>query len=205
MSTSENKADANDASELAVRKYLEFVRDPATARDDAAITSTQGELQRTTDVLDRVRLLSKLERLEQADGEGLRQGFVKHARLWSAVNHATVAAFRGLGVNDIVLAEAGFDLGRGKRGGAKSKSAGRLSGGAGRPRAESVSSASIRQWALAQSGSFTMAEVMAGAGGSLMTVKKVTSEMVAAHELRSLGHIATPGVRGRAPERFEKA
>jgi hypothetical protein len=202
MSASENKAGANDVGELAVRKYLEFVRDPATARDDAAISSTQAELQRTTDVLDRVRLLSKLERLEQADGEALRQGFVKHARLWSAVNHATVAAFRGLGVNDIVLAEAGFDLGRGKRAGGKSKAA---SGGIRRPRAESVSSASIRQWALSQPGSFTMAEVMAGAGGSLMTVKKVTSEMVSAHELRSLGQIANPGVRGRAPERFEKA
>jgi hypothetical protein len=202
MSTSENKSVASDASELAVRKYLEFVRDPATARDDAAISAAQAELQRTTDVLDRVRILSSIERLEKADGEALRQGFVKHARLWSAVNHATVAAFRSIGVNDIVLAEAGFDLGRGKRAGGKSKSA---PGAARRPRAESVSSASIRQWALSQHGSFTMAEVMAGAGGSLMTVKKVMSEMVSAHELRSLGQVANPGVRGRAPERFEKA
>ncbi len=201
---SEPSASTADVGELAVRKYLEFVEDPSTARDAAAIAEAQGELAKSTDVIERLRLATKVERLEQADGEALRRDFVKHARLWAAGNRVSVSAFKQLGVNDIVLAEAGFDLGRRPIKSAKGTTRAQGSRPDGAPRAASVSSATIRDWVLAHNGSFSIAEAMTGAGGSLMTVKKVVSELVASNRIRSLGQIASPGTRGRAPERFER-
>lgn len=198
---SEPHAPTVDAGELAVRKYLEFVEDPSTARDTQAIADAQAELAKSTDVIERLRLTTKVERLELADGEALRRDFVKHARLWAAGNRVSVSAFKQLGVNDIVLAEAGFDLGRRP---VKAGKGAKTSRPDGQARAASVSSASIRQWMMTRQGSFSMAEAMTGAGGSLMTVKKVVSELVASNQIRSLGHIASPGTRGRAPERFER-
>ncbi len=185
----------------AVRAYINFLKDPSSARDTAAISATQASLSSSHDVLENLRLLTVLERLELADGQALRSAFVKQAKTWATTNDVSVAAFRSLGVNDIVLAEAGFDLGRGKKGAKKATS----TNNSGLPRAASVSSSSIRQWALNQAGSFSMADCVAGAGGSLMTVKKVVSELVASTELRSVGQRATPGTRGRAPEYFQKA
>lgn len=191
------------APDQAVRAYLEFVRDPSTARDNAAIEASKSELAGSSDLLEQLRLISQVERLERADGEGLRQAFVRSAKSWASANNVSVSAFRQLGVNDIVLAESGFDLGNGRKGRGAAKAS--STSDRNRPRANSVSSASIREWALKESGSFTMAEVMAGAGGSLMTVKKVVSQMVQAQELQSLGQIAKAGVRGRAPEHFQHA
>jgi hypothetical protein len=201
----ENSGSASDQSDpgsLAVRRFLEFLQHPESARDDAAIARIEGQLAQATDVLARLQLLSELDRAKKVDGAPLLEDFVKHARMWAAVNRVTVSAFRQLGVSPVVLAQAGFDLGNGtiadRARKAKASTAPRS------PRNPSASSASIAQWMESTMDSFTLADAMAHAGGSLMTVKKVAQHLLDNGKLRSLGHIATPGARGRAPERFER-
>jgi hypothetical protein len=197
-------SDQSDPGSLAVRRFLEFLQHPESARDDAAIARIEAQLAQTTDVLSRLQLLSELDRAKKVDGAPLLEDFVKHARMWAAVNRVTVSAFRQLGVSPVVLAQAGFDLGNGtiadraRKGKAATPSAPRA------PRNPSASSASIAAWMTATRESFTLADAMAQAGGSLMTVKKVAQHLLDEGQLRSLGHIPTPGARGRAPERFER-
>jgi hypothetical protein len=217
-SASHANATAN-SPEAAVRRYLEFVRDPATARDQVSIDRLTRQIEEANDVLERVRLLSELERANQADGAELLQGFVRHARRWAAANRITVGAFRSMGVSAVVLAEAGFDLGHGtiaERSGTPAvRSTLGLPGSPGearvrlrrppsKPLAPAVPSATIEQWMLNTNGAFTLLDAMREVGGSPMTVRKVADRLVGRQVLRSLGQVATPGARGRAPERFER-
>ncbi len=190
-------------SEFAIRRYLEFVANPDSARDDAAIEQLESQLAATSGILGRLRLLSDIERAKQVDGAPLLDEFVKHARMWAASNRITVNAFKAMGVSPVVLAQAGFDLGHGSIHDRSSKPA---AGSTRKPRlapqGPSVSSSVVKDWMLGQQASFTIAQAMTGAGASMMTVKKAANELVAAQRLNSLGQLAVPGVRGRAPEHF---
>jgi hypothetical protein len=190
-------------SEVAIRRYLEFVANPDSARDDAAIEQLESQLAVTSHMLGRLRLLSDIERAKQVDGAPLLDEFVKHARMWAASNRITVDAFKAMGVSQVVLAQAGFDLGHGSIHDRSAKTAAGSTRGPRRaPQGPSVSSSVVKDWMLGQPGSFTIAQAMAGAGASMMTVKKAANELVAAQRLNSLGQLAVPGVRGRAPEHF---
>jgi hypothetical protein len=199
----------DDAPTTAVRRYLEFVLNPASARDDELISSLEAQVSNETDVVAKLLLLSNLERAKQVDGSALLDGFVRFGRRWAEQNQITVGALKAVGVSPVVLAEAGFDLGHGSihdraarktRDGASTRAASPQRQQ--RQRGTNVSGSVVKQWALQQPGSFTMAEAMASAGASLMTVKKAVTELIADGRLRSNGHIARAGVRGRAPEHF---
>lgn len=195
-----------DEPTTAVRRYLEFVLNPASARDDELISSLEARVANESDVVAKLMLLSDLERAKQVDGSALLEGFVRFGRRWADLNQITVGALKAVGVSPVVLAEAGFDLGHGSihdraarktRDGASTRVASPQ-----RQRGTNVSGAVVKQWALQQTGSFTMAEAMTSAGASLMTVKKAVTELIADGRVRSNGHIARAGVRGRAPEHF---
>jgi hypothetical protein len=195
-------ATTHSVSDEAVRRYLEFVADPESARDDALVARLEAQLADTTNVLVRVRLLSDIERAKQIDGAPLLDAFVQYARVWAETNQVTVNAFKSMGVSQVVLAQAGFDLGHGSILDGRAKSGGAGTRAPRAPQSPSVSSSVVKEWMLKQPGSFTIAQAMAGAGASMMTVKKAATELVAAQGLRSLGHQAVAGVRGRAPEHF---
>ncbi len=207
MNPAEHAGD--DEPTTAVRRYLEFVLNPASARDEDLIASLEAQVASEADVITRLRLLSTLDRAKHVDGSALLDGFVRHGRRWANDNQITVGALKAVGVSPVVLAEAGFDLGHGSihdRPARRSRSEG--SGGVSRaprqPRqpGTNVSGTVVKAWALQQGDSFTMAEAMASVGASLMTVKKAVTELVADGKLCSKGHIARAGVRGRAPEHF---
>ena len=188
----------------AVRRYLEFVADPETARDPDLIALLEAKVAEETDVIARLRLLSDLDRAKQVDGTALLEGFVRHGRAWATANQITIGALRAVGVPPVVLAEAGFDLGHGSihdRAARRPKPATRAPS---RQRASgtNVAGTVVKQWARQQPGMFTMAEAMVATGASLMTVKKAITELVEEVALLSHGHISRPGVRGRAPEHF---
>jgi hypothetical protein len=191
------------SGDIAVERYLEFLANPESARDAVAIAQAEADVSSASDVIARLKALSALERASKVDGSDLRAAFIKHARMWATVNRVTVSAFQTLGVPAVVLAESGFDLGHGSINDAKrkNKTAPNSSG----IRKTNVGVAAIKEWATSQTASFSLADVMTGAGGSLMTVRKAITELVEGGALRSLGQVAAPGVRGRAPERFERA
>lgn len=195
----------DDEPTRAVRRYLEFVLNPASARDDELISSLEAQVTAESDVVAKLVLLSDLERAKRVDGSALLDGFVRFGRRWADLNQITVGALKAVGVSPVVLAEAGFDLGHGSihdRAARKTRDASTRVASPKRQRGTNVSGTVVKQWALQQPGSFTMAEAMAAAGASLMTVKKAVTELIADGRVRSNGHIARAGVRGRAPEHF---
>jgi hypothetical protein len=213
---SRGDAEGASAATAAVRRYLEFIADPESARDEQLIEPLQAQAAAEADVIQRLRLLSALDRARMVDGAALLDGFVRHGRAWADANQITVGALRAVGVSPVVLAEAGFDLGHGSihdraaQRGSRSTGPGRTSSSGPAPRSprekrapgSNVPALAVKEWAVQRTGLFTMAEAMAAVGASLMTVKKAVTELLADGKIRSHGHIARPGVRGRAPEHF---
>ncbi len=186
----------NESGEQAVRRYLEFLADPSTAVDETRVAAVQEQVANTSDVIAKLKLHEELVRARSGDTAALREGFVANAKSWAAANAVGLDSFRALGVGDIALVEAGFDLGRGP---VKARPAVRA---AKATRAAKVSGTSIRDHITGMTGTFTLASVMHNMGGSLGTIRKVVDELEAAGRVRNEG--ADPGhsTRGRAPHVF---
>lgn len=192
---------STDAAESAVRRYLEFVADPSSAIDHGRIARLEGELASTSDVIAKLKLHAELARSKEGDVAGLRSAFALHAKGWAQRNDVGLDAFRALGVNDIALAEAGFDLGRGGHA-PKVRPAAAAPKLARAPRAATVSSNEVRDNMLSRTDPFTLASVMADVGGSLGTIRKVVDELVESGKVRNEGSDKSHTGRGRAPHLF---
>jgi hypothetical protein len=125
----------------------------------------------------------------------LREGFVAHAKAWAEQAGVPVSGFREMKVPDDVLRTAGFDVPAGRRG---------RGGGAGRQRAKAVSVEEIKNYVVAQTGTFLLADVMAGVGGSQATVRKAVDELIDAGEVNKLGPVPDYAGRGRAPTQYSR-
>ena len=188
-----------DLAEQAVRRYVEFLADPSSAVDGARVAEFESALASSNDVIAKLKLHGELERARQGDVAELRSAFVRHARSWAQRNDVSVEAFRALGVSDIALAESGFDLGRSNASRARSTPVARATRA---PRSTNVSATTIREAILAVSGTFTLARVMADAGGSPGTVRKVVDELEADGRVRNEGADPHHSGRGRSPHLF---
>ena len=197
---SENNS-MNESAEFAVRRYLEFLADPSTAVDGSRVAELEGQVAETADVIAKLKLLEDLGRARSGDTAALRQAFVTHAKSWAAANNIGLDAFRALGVGDIALVEAGFDLGRNAP-----KKASAATSRAVRPvravRATNVSGSAIREHIAGLVGTFTLASVMHDVGGSLGTIRKVVEELESAGRVRNEGADPAHSSRGRAPHMF---
>ena len=187
-----------DLAEQAVRRYLEFLADPSSAINGGRVAELEAALAGSSDVIAKLKLHGELERARQGDVAELRSAFARHARSWAQRNDVGVEAFRALGVSDIALAESGFDLGRNVAR-AKSVPANRAPRAA---RSSNVSSSTVRDAMLAQTGTFTLGRIMADAGGSSGTIRKVADELEAAGRVRNEGADPSHSGRGRAPHLF---
>ncbi len=190
----------SEDAELAVRRYLDFLVDPSSILDSGLIASLESELATTTDPMKKLHAHAALEKARRSDGDSVRAAFVKHARAYAASHDLPAAAFRSVGVSDIALAEAGFDLGHGR---IKSKSK-KSAAPAGRRRAPKVSKSTIQAHILATSAPFTLNDVMASVGGSIGTVNTVVKELVTAGSVKQLGPDTDHQGRGRAPIRYSR-
>jgi hypothetical protein len=190
----------SDEAELSVRRYLDFLADPGSILDTTRISSLEKELESAKDPLTKLHAHAALEKARRTDGDAVRGAFVKHARSYAAAHDLSASAFRSVGVSDIALAEAGFDLGHGR---IKAKAA-KTGLPSGRLRAPKVSKASIQAHILERTGSFTLNDVMGGIGGSIGTVNTVVKEMVDAGSIKQLGPDTNHQGRGRAPIRYSR-
>lgn len=188
-----------DLAEQAVRSYLEFLVDPSSAVDSARVAELERALASSNDVIAKLKLHGELERARQGDVAELRSAFARHARAWAQRNDVNVEAFRALGVSDIALAESGFELGRNTTGRVKNAPVVRA---ARAQRSTNVSAKTIREAILGRTGSFTLARVMAEAGGSPGTIRKVVDELEADGRVRNEGADPHHSGRGRSPHLF---
>jgi len=175
--------------EAAVRSYLQWLDDPSSVRDHAAIAEATAASQNAQDPIERLKALSALQVLEAVDGATFRAGFVANAAEWANENAVTAEAFATLGVPADVLAEAGL---------VKATKVHTSSG----KRRTRVSPDTVRN--AIPSVAFTIADLEATSGASTATVRKVIAEMTEAGTLRELGADPKHTGRGRAPLLFTR-
>jgi hypothetical protein len=195
-------------AEGAVRLYLLYLEDPSKLRDESEIQRKTQAVLDAKDPIDKLKALADLERVAKVDEEPLRKGFVEHAKAWAEPQGIPVSAFRELQVPDDVLREAGFDVPvasrrRGRGGGAGAGSGSGL--GDGRQRAKAVPVEDIKAYVLQLTGTFVLADVMSGVGGSPATVRKAVDELVESGQVERLGPVPDYQGRGRAPIQYNRS
>jgi hypothetical protein len=94
--------------EDAVRLYLQFLDDPDSLRDEAAIAKAQAAVDKATDPIAKVRAFVALERAEALDPEVFRHGFITNVKAWMENDDISVSALQLVGVPDEDLIEAGL-------------------------------------------------------------------------------------------------
>jgi len=176
------------AAEEAIRQYLLYLEDPSQLRDEATIAKCQQDVQNAVDPIDKLKSLAALERATVIDETPLRQGFIDNAQAWAHEARVPASAFVSLHVPAEVLQEAGLDV-TSNRKPAK--------------RAKAVPLDDIKEWVLRQtSGTFTLLDIGAGAGGASATVRKAVDELIEAGAIESLGRVSPYDGRGRAPNHY---
>ncbi|HEY8543543.1 MAG TPA: hypothetical protein VIL36_00790 [Acidimicrobiales bacterium] len=187
------------SSEEIVRRYLLFLESPDRLRDEKEIQRKTQAVLDAADPLEKLKALADLERVANIDEEPLRKGFVEHAKAWADEQGIPVSAFRELKVPDDVLREAGFDVpvGRGR-------GRGRTADGE-RKRAKAVPVEEVKNYVLGLSGTFVLADVMNGIGGSQATVRKALDELIESGAVEKLGPVPGYSGRGRAPIQYSRS
>ena len=194
MTAATNSASSEDV----VRRYLLFLESPDSLRDEKEIQRKTQAVLDAADPLDKLKALADLERVANIDEEPLRKGFVEHALTWADEQAVPVSAFRELKVPDEVLREAGFDL-------PASRGRGRGAVNGERKRAKAVPVDEVKAFVLELSGTFVLADVMSGAGGSQATVRKALDELVESGAVEKLGPVPGYSGRGRAPIQYNRS
>jgi hypothetical protein len=187
-------------TEDAVRQYLRYLEDPNQLRDDKEIQRKTQAVLDASDPIDKLKALAELERAANIEEAPLRKGFIENAKAWAEDTGVPVTAFRELKVPDDVLRDAGFTLpastGRGR---------GRTAQGTERQRAKAVPLEDIKAWVLNLKGTFLLADVMNGAGGSPATVRKAVDELIESGDVEKLGPLQDYNGRGRAPIQYSRS
>jgi hypothetical protein len=187
-------AETSADAESAVRQYLLYLEDPSKLRDETEIQKKTQAVLDAVDPIQKLKALADLERVAKVDEGPLREGFIAYASDWAAAENIPVAAFRELQVPDDVLRAAGFDVpAAGRR---------RAVNDTPRQRAKAVPVEDIKAFVLAQQGTFVLADVQSGAGGSPATVRKAVEELVESGQVEKLGPVAGYAGRGRAPIQY---
>ncbi len=185
--------------EAAVRRYLQWLEDPASLVDADAVAHAEAAVAAAGDPLERLHALADLEHAREADADAVTEDFVAHARGYAESESIPAAAFQASGVPDDVLRRAGFEVG-----GRRRRSSGSRSRGGGGSRAPKVSIEELKAATLRLPKQFTLADVATEAGGgSPQTVRKAVDEMIAEGKARSLGPKQDHHGRGRAPTLYE--
>lgn len=189
----------------AVRTYLLSLQDPEALVDRAAIAEMEAAAATSTDPLERLRLLSRIERAKRVDLAHVEHEFVRQAKNWAEANEVSASAFQALGVPDAVLRTAGL-LGGGRTPGRRAGTTTTAAPGRRAARsARNVTTAQVTDHVLGRSGPFTMAAVEADTGASTMTVRKSITALVEQGTVRRLGADPAHQGQGRAPIRYQTA
>lgn len=189
----------SSSPEAAVRRYLAWVDDPSSAVDESAVQRAEAALAEASDPIDRLHAVAARERAKSADVDAIRAGFVAEARTYADAEGIPVEAFRVLGVDDAVLAEAGFNVPLTKSGSSR-----RRQSSSSKPRSPKVSLAHVKAVSAQMPKRFILSELAEQAGGgSPATVRKAVDELIEEGLAIKVGPSETHTGRGRPPIVYE--
>lgn len=199
-----------DVAEQAIRMYLLWLNDPTSIVDVAAIDEAERVAKQTTDVIEKLKALSRVEHLRSGDSVAVKRAFLEHAKQWGDAHQISAASWIRLGVPPEVLREAGITGNRasaprpGSRAAAPrttSTSGGSVSGSP-RPKAAAVTIPEITGHVQTMTGPFVLTDVADQIGGSPMTIRKAVEQLLAEQRVERLGPDPQHNGRGRAPIRY---
>ena len=177
--------------EESVRRYIQFLSDPASMVDEGEAERIEEEIALSHDVIEKVRLIAKLTRVRTPDGSDVLADFLRDARGWSTANNVPASAFRSMGVSEDVLRRAGL-----VRVGRKAPRQGS------RQKSSRVTVADIQQWVMSRNEAFTVRDVHESLGASLVTSMKAIRQMIDQGNVIELGQGEGEGRPGRSPGRY---
>ena len=187
----------DDAAEVAIRRYLQWIVDPTSIVDVVAIEQAEAAARGATDVLDKLKALSLVERLRSGDGAAAKKDFLQHARAWGVSNEISPTAWIRLGVPPDVLRQAGIT---GNRAATQPSSRPTDRGATTRrAHAPSVTAKQIAEHIKSLDVPFVLTDITARIGGSPMTVRKAVEQLIAEGSVVRLGPAQGHDGRGRAP------
>ena len=186
-------------AEEAIRRYLTFLDDPSKLRDEGEVQRRTVAVLEAQDPIEKLKALALLEKASAIDDQALRVAFVAAAKAWADEHGVSVKAFRELGVPVEVLTEAGFEVPPDAR---RRTARTAVTGEGGERRRTGVTSAVIKEATLTFTEPFTIAEVMAKAGGSPLTVRKAVEDLVKEGTVERRGPVPGYAGRGRAPIQY---
>ena len=190
-------AAVSTTAEDAVRRYLAWIDDPATAVDLAAVEAAEAAFVAASDPIEKLKAAAERERAATADVSAIERDFVSHAKAYADAEGIPASAFAALGVGNEVLLRAGFAVaeGRSRKASPPATSA---------PRAAQVPVARIKAVSLQMPKRFTLGQVAERAGGgSPATVRKAVEELVAEGRVVKVGPATDHQGPGRAPTVYE--
>lgn len=172
-----------------VDRYLEYVEDDSTIRDEQAIEAAENKVHAAPTAAEKLIALSELERLQEGDPSELIAEFVSVARQWGRDHQITLGAWKAMNVPDDVLAQARIT-------GYAQSDPSALSG----PRRTRVSAETVK--AAIPSGEFTIGELADASGATAATVRNVVAELLRTRVVEEIGE--RPSERGRAAKLYSK-
>lgn len=191
---------ATDDDEDAIRRYLAWIDDPTSLRDEQRIAELMAKIDAAGDPIEKIHLASDLHRVQQVDGSELRERFVAVARRWAGANGIVPEAFLQLGVPASDLRRAGFDVHAPAGRPSRRSEVGTVGAGTGSARRTTVEE--IRAAARSFEEPFTVADLRDRVGGSPGTVRRALDAMIDAGEVEPLGAADGWTGPGRPPHRF---
>ena len=193
-----------DVAEPAIRRYLLWLSDPTSIVDTDAIEEAERAARETTDVIEKLKALSRVEHMRLGDSAAVKRGFLEHAKSWGDQHEISAASWIRLGVPPEVLREAGITGNRAAatrqapRAAAPRATTGRTGGA----RGANVGIRQVVAHVQTMTGPFVLTDIADQVGGSPMTIRKAVDQMVAEGAVERLGADPQHNGRGRAPIRY---
>ncbi len=179
--------------EAAVRRYLLYLANPESLRDDAAISKAETAVSKAKDPIDRLKAMAALDRARTVDGDKFRADFVTHAKAWADAENIPAKAFVEMGVPIADLAAAGLVAPRGK--GTKAAS--------GRGRAPRLDLNEVA--AALPKGEFLLSTLAANIGREVTTTRNYLNKLVENGVVVTAGEDPNHDGRGKAARLYRKA
>lgn len=179
-----------------IRRYLDSLgQADKPVVDREAVKALRAQIRTETDVINKAKLLSELEREEAGrvpDLSGDEAVFVAEAKGWADDAGVTAAALQALGVSDEVLRRAGFEV--------QAVSAAKASGRASRSggRAPALPLEDVAAAARKLGSGWKLTDLAEAIGREPMTVRNYVMKLIERGVVKDLGDDPQHDGRGRA-------
>jgi hypothetical protein len=180
-----------------VRLYLQYLTDPDSLRDEAAIAKAETAVERAKDPIAKVKALVALERAQALDPDVFRHGFIVNVKAWVEDEDITVSALQQVGVPDEDLVEAGLLTAAPVR---------RARGRAAEPVRTRAARLSLDEVAAhLPNGEFRLAELADAIGREPATTRNYLNKLIEQGIVAEVGDDPNHSGKGKAPKLYVKA